>query len=72
MAERPTCATCPWWIGAGEKMRDCMRFPPLAQAVTRVTADAPDVVSFLPISRADMFCGEHPDMRAWIARRGGA
>lgn len=61
MAERPTCATCPYWQ---EPQDDTYGAPDYGQCRRRAY--------YFPLRKADEWCGEHPDMPAWIARRGGA
>lgn len=71
MADRPTCATCPWWARQdGYDSGQCRRHPPLLflnqyPAACQYSQDHPS-------TDGGHWCGEHPDMPAWIARRGGA
>lgn len=60
MSKFPTCRTCPWWgvypddIDDYER-RPCYRFP-------HVTWTGYPHGSYRPLTDADFWCGEHPEM----------
>lgn len=65
LAPRPTCGTCPLWLKAPESMQRggkgiCCLMP----GQLFIGVQHPQ----LPEKHADEFCGQHPDMPAWIEK----
>ena len=70
-AERPTCATCPYWSDYSlilpedrtDGMGQCRRHAPKYE---------PDTADDWADTHSDDWCGDHVDMPAWIASRRAA
>jgi hypothetical protein len=61
--KRPTCKTCPFWYRHGPGIEECRRNPPA------FSPEADKYQNRFPDTTADAWCGEHPDMTAWLAAR---
>jgi hypothetical protein len=66
MTERPTCVSCPFWAeNEGSMLGECRRQPP-----TMPYAEAAENTDGIwPVTLETEWCGEHPDMPAWIEQR---
>ena len=71
--DRPTCATCPYWLNnfakqfnAAQSFSHCVRFPPHR---SREEWDrGPDFAGYR-ITKEGEVCGEHPDFAASASKK---
>jgi len=79
---RPTCATCPWWVGRDDipavrervpegRGESRVRAPTGCSVIisTEGATHSSGVIYAFGITHKDDFCGEHPGMPAWLAAR---
>ena len=76
--DKPTCATCPYWVHTETAdefttLGECMRYPPklLPSYTDDLDSDIQRQWQFAagPIVSDDCFCGEHPDFPAFLESR---
>ena len=67
--DRPTCATCPYWLNEADDEGWRQRRPPVV--VPLLGSDAKWRTT-QPESNAADWCGEHPDFPAFIESRKAA
>lgn len=73
--QRPTCETCPYWdqFATNLYVGICRRHAPVAVMVSLAQTENDDAEinpdPTFPCVTAEEWCGEHPDMPEWIARR---
>lgn len=64
-APRPTCGTCPHYVGAGQDEGLCQHDPPKIVDFRNNQCD-PYYGKYPFVGAASPGCGQHPEMPAWI------
>lgn len=65
---RPTCESCPFFAGLDSSpgLGHCQRYPPTTPDDVAAQRRPEDRDHRFPKMLAHQWCGEHPDMAAWI------
>lgn len=62
--ERPTCATCPYWVRLDSHVGECHAGHPTRYAFGIWAGQSSSCA--WPKPESTEWCGQHPDMPAWI------
>ncbi len=71
---RPRCGTCPHFYRDQSDMGHCRALPPTAYLAPQQTPMGQVQMvlqSSYPLTRADRWCGAHPDFMVWFSRHRG-